>query len=125
MVGMDRWDWVLLAAAGFVAVVVLVRLMLNHRNRLLMQLRAEIEQEQARKRRAEQQAKQLAARQQHPNNSQPSSSPPNHSPRPPIRGSPAKATRLERVEVVAASQGRQSKAAGVSPRICANRIRKP
>jgi hypothetical protein len=80
MVSMDRWDWILLAAAGFVAVVVLVRLMLNHRNRLLMQLRAEIEQEQARKRRADKQAKELAARQQPPKQQPPKQQPPKPQP---------------------------------------------
>lgn len=63
MISMDRWDWVLLAAAGFVAVWVLVQLMLNQRNQLLVQLRAEIEREQARKRIEEKEAKERAEKQ--------------------------------------------------------------
>ena len=92
MVSMDRWDWVLLAAAAFVAVVVLVRLMLNHRNRLLMQLRAEIAQEQARKRRAEQEAKQQAdkqAKQQLPKPQLPKPQPAATAPRQPGKGNAA------------------------------------
>lgn len=64
MINMDRWDWVLLAAVGFVALVVLVQLMLNQRNRLLIQLRADIEREQARKRQEEQAAKEHAEKKQ-------------------------------------------------------------
>jgi hypothetical protein len=49
MGAMDGWDVALLVAAGYVAAVSLVRLMLRRRNQLLDQFRAEIEKERKRK----------------------------------------------------------------------------
>ena len=53
MYGMDRWDWVLFALAVYVAVVVLVRLMTGHRDKLVAHLRQQVQQEQRRKTRAD------------------------------------------------------------------------
>lgn len=49
MANMDSWDWALLAVAGYVAVVSLVRLMSNHRDKVLSQFRKQINQEGMRK----------------------------------------------------------------------------
>jgi hypothetical protein len=49
---MDKFDVLLIAAAGYVAVIALVRLMAARRDQLVRQLRAEIE-----RRRAAEQAK--------------------------------------------------------------------
>jgi heme exporter protein D len=46
---MDSWDYVLLAAAGYVAVVALVRLMLRQRKEVLDGLLAEAERERRQK----------------------------------------------------------------------------
>lgn len=40
---MDRWDWLIYAAAGYVAVTTLVRLMAHRRNELIEQVRQQIE----------------------------------------------------------------------------------
>jgi hypothetical protein len=45
MNGLETKDWVLFAAAAYVAVVSLVRLMIGHRARVSAQLAAEIERE--------------------------------------------------------------------------------
>ena len=49
MANMDSWDWALLAVAGYVAVLSLVRLMSNHRDKVLSQFREQINQERMRK----------------------------------------------------------------------------
>ena len=46
---MDRWDMVLLAVAGYVAVLSLVRLMARRRNELVKQVREQIVQHRGRK----------------------------------------------------------------------------
>ncbi len=65
MKGMDAWEWVLLAAAAFVAIGVLVRMMNRRRDELMVQLRRQMEAEQEKRRRAEavkkEQEKQKAA----------------------------------------------------------------
>jgi len=52
MEGMDRWDWILLGAATYIAVTVLVRLMLERRDRIIVHLRAQLQQDQDRRRQA-------------------------------------------------------------------------
>jgi hypothetical protein len=44
---MDRWDVLLAAVATYVAVVSLVRLMVNRRNELVTKIRAEIAKQRA------------------------------------------------------------------------------
>ena len=44
---MDRWDILIIAAAGYVAIVTLVRLMAARRNQLVDQVRHQIEQQRA------------------------------------------------------------------------------
>jgi len=61
MSGMEPWEWALLGLAGFIAIVTLTRLMIAHRNQLLVRLRAEMEQERAKKQRAERKKKQQNA----------------------------------------------------------------
>ena len=46
---MDRWDILLLAVAGYVAVLSLVRLMARRRSELVKQVRAQIVQHRERK----------------------------------------------------------------------------
>ena len=46
---MDGWDVALLVAAGYVALVTLVRLMIRRRNQMLDELRSELEKEKRRK----------------------------------------------------------------------------
>ena len=46
---MDGWDIALLAMAGYVAVVTLVRLMIRRRDQLLDELRRKVRQEKQRK----------------------------------------------------------------------------
>lgn len=53
MANMDVWDWVLLAAGGYVAVTALVRLMRRRRDQVLGELEAHAHAEQERKRHAE------------------------------------------------------------------------
>jgi hypothetical protein len=48
MDAINSWDVALLAAASYIAVVSLVRLMNSHRDQLAAQLRAEMEAEQQR-----------------------------------------------------------------------------
>jgi hypothetical protein len=45
MENMDRWDIALLALAGYIAVRVLLRLMVGHRDQVVGRFRAEMEQE--------------------------------------------------------------------------------
>ena len=52
MAGMDRWDWILLGAAAYIAVTVLVRLMLERRDRIIAHLREQLQQDQNRRRQA-------------------------------------------------------------------------
>ncbi len=49
MANMDSWDWALLAVAGYMAVLSLVRLMSHHRDKVLSQFRKQINQEEMRK----------------------------------------------------------------------------
>jgi len=49
MLGLDVWDGVLLFAAGYVAVTVLVRLMRAHRNKITAELRSQLQAEQLRR----------------------------------------------------------------------------
>ena len=48
MSNLDGWDWAILAVAGYVAVSSLVRLMRSHHDRVVGQLREQIEQEAVR-----------------------------------------------------------------------------
>ena len=52
MEGMDHWDWILLGAAAYVAVTVLVRLMLQRRDRIIAHLRGQLQQDGGRRREA-------------------------------------------------------------------------
>lgn len=49
MGNMDGWDVALLAMAGYVALVTLVRLMIRRRDQLLDELRRKVKQEKQRK----------------------------------------------------------------------------
>ena len=51
---MDRWDWVMISAASYVAVVSLVRLMAARRDQVIRHLRNEIEKQRKAKEEAEQ-----------------------------------------------------------------------
>lgn len=44
----DRWDVLLMALAGYVAVMALIRLMAGHRNAIVRQLRQQMEAQQSR-----------------------------------------------------------------------------
>lgn len=55
---MDRWDVAILALAGYVAVMALVRLMLRRRDHIVGEFRREMEQERERKAAAEKKEKQ-------------------------------------------------------------------
>ena len=46
---MDRWDIVIIAAAGYVAVTTLVRLMAARRNQLVDQVRKQVAQQRSNK----------------------------------------------------------------------------
>ena len=50
MGNMDGWEIALLAAAGYMAVSALVRMMIRHRDHILAELRKDVKKEQARKR---------------------------------------------------------------------------
>ena len=52
MEGMDHWDWILLGAAAYVAVTVLVRLMLQRRDRIITRLRGQLQLDGERRREA-------------------------------------------------------------------------
>lgn len=54
---MDRWDLFIIAAAGYVAVMTLVRLMSARRNLLVNQVRKQIEQQRAQQQAAQQNIK--------------------------------------------------------------------
>jgi hypothetical protein len=65
MDALNTWDLALFAAAGYIAVSSLVRLMINKRNALATELRSEMEQEKRRREQIElekQQQKQLSAK---------------------------------------------------------------
>jgi hypothetical protein len=49
MASMDGWDVAFLAVAGYVAVSSLVRMMINHRDKLTARFRQEVRAEQLRK----------------------------------------------------------------------------
>jgi len=49
---MDRWDILIIAGAGYIAVVALVRLMAARRDQLVQQVRRQIEQQQAQQKKA-------------------------------------------------------------------------
>ena len=53
----DGWDVALFSMAGYVAVVVLVRLMIQHRDKLLARFRSEMEQEKLRQKQLEKRTK--------------------------------------------------------------------
>ena len=53
MANMDAWDMVLLVAGAYLAVTVLVRLMRNHRDKVVAQVQQEWLAEQARKKEKE------------------------------------------------------------------------
>jgi hypothetical protein len=57
MNSMDGGDWVLLAVGAFIAVAALTRLMVSHRNQLLVRLRSEMEQERIKQQRAQKRQK--------------------------------------------------------------------
>lgn len=57
MFNLDGWDYALMAMAGYIAVVSLVRMMRARHDDLLADLQRQAEQEQERKRKAERQAK--------------------------------------------------------------------
>jgi hypothetical protein len=57
MNNLDGWDWILLGAAAFVAVLTLSRLMLGHHALLLKRLRGELLQERLKKQQAERKKK--------------------------------------------------------------------
>lgn len=54
---MDRWDVLIIFAAGYVAVMTLVRLMAGRRNQLVDQVRGQLDAQRAQQRNAVQQAK--------------------------------------------------------------------
>ena len=58
---MEGWEIGLLAITGYVAVMALARLMIDRRNRLLVQLREEVEQERRRRKDAEKKKKEQEA----------------------------------------------------------------
>lgn len=60
MPNMQPWDWVLLAIGAYIAVIGLVRLMRQHRDKILQELTAQTEAEQQRQRLAKQLEKQRA-----------------------------------------------------------------
>jgi hypothetical protein len=59
---MDAWQWILLGAAAFVAVVSLVRLMQARRDELIADMRQQMEAEQQRREVEERRAKRKARR---------------------------------------------------------------
>ena len=62
MPNMQPWDWVLLVIGGYIAVIGLVRLMRQHRDKILQELTAQAEAKQQRQRLAKQLEKQRAAK---------------------------------------------------------------
>ena len=48
-ISMDAWNLAILAAAGYVAVTALVRLMIGRRNQMLEQFRREVDKEKRRR----------------------------------------------------------------------------
>ena len=56
VLNLDRWDVILLAVAGYVAVLTLTRLMARHRDRLVADLEQQVAAEQRRQNAAAQQA---------------------------------------------------------------------
>jgi len=54
---MDRWDVLIIFAAGYVAVMTLVRLMAGRRNQLVDQVRGQLDAQRAQHRNAVQQTK--------------------------------------------------------------------
>ena len=62
MASMDGWDVAFLAVAGYVAVSSLVRMMINHRDKLTAKFRQEVRAEQLRK--EAESARQRSGRQQ-------------------------------------------------------------
>ena len=59
MESLDAWDIALCMAAGYVAVIALVRLMLQERDRLVQRFRSEMLAERERQAAAERQRKQI------------------------------------------------------------------
>ncbi|RIK82773.1 MAG: hypothetical protein DCC68_05245 [Planctomycetota bacterium] len=64
MNGLETKDWVLFAAAAYVAIVSLVRLMIRHRARVSAQLATEIERQQHAKAAEEQRRKEVEKKKQ-------------------------------------------------------------
>lgn len=62
MPNMQPWDWVLLVIGAYIAVTGLVRLMRQHRDKIVQELTAQAEAEQQRQRLAKQLEKQRAAK---------------------------------------------------------------
>jgi hypothetical protein len=62
MGNMDGWDVALLAVAGYVAVVTLVRLMIRHRDRVLAEFRRRLKKERLRREAEEVRRKQQRGR---------------------------------------------------------------
>ena len=62
MGNMDGWEIALLAAAGYMAVTALMRMMIRHRDHILAELRRDVKKEQIRKQ-AEQAKQQSEPRQ--------------------------------------------------------------
>jgi hypothetical protein len=60
MLNMDVWDWLLLGAAGYVAVTSLVIIMRRRRDEVLAELTAQAHAERERKRQAEAEEKRKA-----------------------------------------------------------------
>lgn len=58
---MDRWDVLIVAVAGYVAVMTLVRLMARRRNELVGQVRQQITELQKQKKKSAKQTKKDAA----------------------------------------------------------------
>ncbi len=63
MFDLDRWDVVLLAVAGYIAVVSLTRMMARHRDRLVVDLQQQAAAEQKRQRAEARRKKELEQRQ--------------------------------------------------------------
>jgi hypothetical protein len=61
MENMDRWDIALLAVGGYIAILVLTRLMARHRDHLVGQIRQRMEQEKQLQRKREREKEQHAA----------------------------------------------------------------
>jgi hypothetical protein len=59
---MDRWDLLIIFAAGYVAVMTLVRLMAGRRNQLVDQVRGQLDEQRTQQRKAAQLTKENEVR---------------------------------------------------------------